>query len=170
VANISLSNRRAAERVIFERLQAQRQRLARQLLVVPLTLELTAGQAAALQQHQGLLEEAGFEIEPFGGNSYVVQSVPAQLGQRDPQVALDGLISDLAQWGATGSLDSQREQLLATIACHSAVKAGEHLSQQEMRQLVADLMQTEAPAICPHGDPVIISISGADLDRKFERD
>ena len=165
-----IDQHRAAERVIFERLQAQRQRLARQLLVVPLTLELTAGQAAALQQHQELLEEAGFELEPFGGNSYVVRSVPAQLGQRDPQVVLDGLISDLAQWGATDSLDSQREQLLASLACHSAVKAGEHLSQQEMRQLVADLMQTEAPAICPHGDPVIISISGADLDRKFERD
>ncbi len=160
---------RAAERVIFERLQSQPRRMARQLLVVPLTLELTAEQAAAVEQHQSLLEEAGFALAPFGGNSYVVRSVPAQLGQKNPEAVLDGLITDLAQWQASGDLDSQREQLLATVACHSAIKAGERLTPQEMTGLLADLLQTQAPAICPHGDPIIISITGAQLDRKFER-
>ncbi len=160
---------RAAERVIFERLQAQPRRMARQLLAVPVTLELTAEQFAAVEQHQQLLAEAGFEVEPFGGNSYVVRSVPAQMGQKNPEPVLDGLITDLVQWQGTGDIDSQREELLATIACHSAIKAGQHLTEQEMIQLVTDLMQTQAPAICPHGDPIIVTIAGEQLDRKFER-
>lgn len=164
-----IDQHRAAERVIFERLQAQPRRLVRQLLAVPLTLELTAEQLAAVEQHQELLAEAGFELEPFGGNSYVIRSVPAQLASGNPEEALDGLISDLAQWQTAGDLDSQREELLATIACHSAVKAGEHLIVQEMTGLVADLIQTQAPAVCPHGDPIIVTITGEQLDRKFER-
>ena len=164
-----IDQHRAAERVIFERLQSQPQRLARQLLVTPLTLEFTAEEAAAVEQHQDLLAEAGFQLEAFGGNSYLVRSVPAQLGTSNPEVALAGLIADLTEWESSDDLASQREQLLATLACHSAVKAGQRLSAPEMSRLVADLIRTQAPAVCPHGDPIIITITGEQLDRKFER-
>ena len=78
------------------------------------------------------------------------------------------LYRELAEWGKSDQGDA-RERLIATIACHGAIKSGEHLSEREMRHLIRQLNRSATPAICPHGDPIIVSISRAELDRRFGR-
>lgn len=160
---------RAAERVIFERLLAQPRRLARQLLAVPVTLELAPDEAAAVEDHQELLGEMGFALEPFGGDSFLLRSVPAQLTDTNPQEVVGGIIAELSEWQQTGEMASRRESMLATISCHAAIKAGQRLSREEMEKLVSDLWQTQTPAVCPHGDPIIIAMEAGQIARKFHR-
>ncbi len=160
---------RAAERVIFDRLASQPRRLARQLLAVPTTLELAPEEAAAVENYGELLREAGFELEAFGGSSYILRSVPAQLTQASPQGVVQGIIAELARWETSGEMASRREAMLATVACHAAVKAGQRLSAEEMQQLIADLLQAQTPAVCPHGDPVIVTMEAGQITRKFRR-
>ncbi len=162
-----IDQHRAAERVAYEALENADDQVRSQLLVVPLTLELSATELAAAENHQQALAKLGFVIEPFGGTSLLVRAVPAVIADRDVEQILRGLIEEMAQHGATQRLDDS--QLRASIACHGALKAGEKLSQDEMERLVADLLRTQAPAVCPHGDPVILTLGIDYLDRRFER-
>jgi len=161
---------RAAERVIFDRLVAQPRRLSRQLLAVPMTLELGPEQVAAAEDHRELLAEMGFEVEPFGGNSYILRSVPTQLTESSPGAVVEAILADLTAWQSSSKIVSLREEVLASISCHAAVKAGQRLSDEEMHKLVAELLDSETPAVCPHGDPVIISMQAEEINRKFGRD
>ena len=159
---------RAGERIIADELACKDHTVARQMLMLPMTLELTDAEQVAVDEHREALGEAGFEIEPFGGSGYLVRSVPASLAERAPEEALRGIIEELAEWGKSDQGDA-RERLIATIACHGAIKSGEHLSEREMRHLIRQLNRSSTPAICPHGDPTIVSISRAELDRRFGR-
>jgi len=161
---------RAAERVIYDRLVAQPRRLSRQLLAVPMTLELGPEQVAAAEDHRELLAEMGFEIEPFGGSSYILRSVPVQLTESSPGAVVEAILADLAAWQSSSKMVSLREEMLASISCHAAIKAGQRLSEEEMRKLISDLLASETPAICPHGDPVIVSMPADEINRKFHRD
>jgi len=161
---------RAAERVIFDRLVAQPRRLTRQLLAVPVTLELAPEQMAAIEDHCELLAEMGFQIEPFGGSSYILRSVPAQLTESNPGEVVEAIIADLSAWQSSSKMADLREELLASISCHAAVKAGQRLTEEEMRKLVVELLETETPAVCPHGDPIIVSMPADEINRKFHRD
>jgi len=161
---------RAAERVIFDRLVAQPRRLTRQLLAVPVTLELGPEQIAAAEDHRELLSEMGFEVEPFGGSSYILRSVPAQLTESSPGAVVEAILADLAAWHSSSKMVSLREEMLASISCHAAIKAGQRLTEEEMRKLVVELLKTKTPAICPHGDPIIVSMPAEQINRKFHRD
>jgi len=162
-----INQHRAAERVAYEALEAGGQGPVRQLLVVPVTLELSPTELAAAQLHREALEELGFTTEPFGGTSLLIRSVPALLAERHVEEMVRGLIEELAEHGSARPLE--HSQLLASIACHGALKAGERLTQAEMERLVADLVKTQAPAVCPHGDPIILTIDAEFLDKRFER-
>ena len=161
---------RAAERVIFDRLVAQPRRLMRQLLAVPVTLESGPEQMAAIEDHRELLAEMGFEIEPFGGGSYILRSVPAQLTNSSPGAVVEAVLADLAAWQNSSKMLSFREEVLASISCHAAIKAGQRLTEEEMRKLISDLLDSETPAVCPHGDPIIVSMPADEINRKFGRD
>ena len=165
-----IDQHRAAERVIFDRLVAQPRRLTRQLLAVPVTLEFGPEQAAAIEDHRELLAEMGFEVEPFGGSSYILRSVPAQLTESSPGAVVEAILADLAAWQSSSKMVNLREEVLASISCHAAVKAGQRLSDEEMHKLISDLLDSETPAICPHGDPVIVSMPADEINRKFHRD
>ncbi|NLO73802.1 MAG: DNA mismatch repair endonuclease MutL [candidate division WS1 bacterium] len=157
---------RAAERVLFERLQATERQVASQLLAIPQPLELTGPEFAALQENQEPLTALGFLLEEFGGTSFLVRGVPAGILHGNPLDTLRDLAADLAEHGA-GHQETQ--ELLATISCHAAIKAGQHLSTVEMQTLVRDLLATQAPEVCPHGDPIILSFPATQLDRRFRR-
>lgn len=160
---------RAAERVLLHALEQAEGQVARQLLAVPLTLELSAQEAAAVETHAEELLGLGFELEPFGPSAYLLRSVPVALAEKPYEVAVRELIEDLANWQAPASLEKRRQQLLAMVACHTAIKKGMSLSAPEMEGLIRDLLQTAAPAVCPHGDPIIVSMTGEQLDRRFRR-
>lgn len=161
---------RAHERWLFEQLlqRSQGEEVGRQGLVVPLTLSLGQAQAAFVEANLGVLRRAGFELEPFGRNTFLVRAVPTLVAQRDYEQLLRDLLDELVTNPTIGS-DELFHEVLATIACKAAIKAGDVLTQEEMQQLLDDLLTLDNPALCPHGQPVLIALTKAELDRRFER-
>jgi DNA mismatch repair protein MutL len=162
-----IDQHRAAERVLMERLKPER--VARQLLVVPETLELTPGEAAAARENLELLAELGFELEDFGGHSLLARSVPAAAADLQPMEILRAVIADLAEFDAPTAADRRRERARASLACHAATKKGQHMDLPEMQRLVDELLRSDSPAVCPHGDPIIVHLSLERLQREFQR-
>jgi len=158
----------AHERVLYERFTAERARMAvaSQQLLTPVPLELTPRQHAAMAKHVEALTELGFEIEPFGGETYLLRAVPAVLERGDIGQAVAEILDELAEEG-TG--ETQEEKALISVVCHSAVRAGQTLSMEEMRDLVRQLEETSLPHTCPHGRPTMIHLSAEQLAREFGR-
>ncbi|HEY3379971.1 MAG TPA: DNA mismatch repair endonuclease MutL [Armatimonadota bacterium] len=178
-ALLVINQHRAHERVIFERLWASFTRAEMQRLVLPATLHLGHREAGLLETHLETLAGFGFDIEPMSGQSYLVRGVPAALAGRNPESVLQEILTDLdagiaiAQFEcddpAQRTLLEARRRLLASIACKAAVKAGKYLTPQEQVELLDRLQATEQPSLCPHGGPIIMTISQYELDRKFLR-
>ncbi len=162
-----IDQHRAAERVIFEKLE--RRQAPRQYLALPATLELSPRQAAAAAEYRELLDALGFEIEPFGPSGWLLRAVPADVAYRAPEQVVSDLLEELAEWHAPSSAQARDEAARAMVACHAAVKAGQRLSEAEMQRLVDELFATSSPAVCPHGDPIIAVLEADDIDRRFER-
>ncbi len=159
----------AHERVTYERLMARRGGAAfdQQNLLIPQSVELPPAAQALLLSNAELLEEWGFLVEDFGRNLRI-RAVPA--GLRDG--ALGGALAEVADHlhGRGGSTPSDwREAMLTTLACHSSIRAGQSLSHEEMRQLIIQLEQCQAPRTCPHGRPTMILLSSTQLERQFGR-
>ncbi len=138
-----------------------------QQLLFPAHLELTPGQIQAWQTHASQLTAMGFTIEPFGGQSILVQGIPASLKNWNEGRLLLDILDDLA-WDDKPSQENQVD-LLASFACHGAVRAGEPLTVPEMQNLVDQLFATDTPLSCPHGRPTLIQFSLAELEKRFGR-
>ena len=169
----------AHERVLYERLMAERAKMAvaSQSLLEPLTIELpfqtgVAGGESGGTPRLEFLNQLGFDIEPFGGETYLVRAVPAMLATGDIGQAIVEIVDGLNESGAVGTGEeavSTSERALITLVCHSAVRAGKTLSQEEMRDLIRQLEETAMPRTCPHGRPTMIHLSAAQLAREFGR-
>lgn len=164
----------AHERILYERLRDAQigGPIERQALVCPEPLELDARSAAVLATALADLAHVGFEVEHFGGTTFLVRSVPAALGGRDPLRPLRDLADELAAGGGRGCLGAGgdlRESVWAMCACKMAVKAGDPLGLAEMEKLLSDLAGTENPYLCPHGRPITIVLPRDDLLRRFKR-
>jgi DNA mismatch repair protein MutL len=161
----------AHERVLFERLW--RSWLARQIPVQPLLIpepfELPPDRAALLQDHLDQLAMLGLEIEPFGSGSFIVRGEPAQLGGLDHAAFTQDLLEELAQWGSQSSIEQRLRPIAATLACHSAVRAGRAMELSEIRQLVADWVGEGLPMTCPHGRRVALRLPSEELAKIFGR-
>jgi DNA mismatch repair protein MutL len=159
------------ERILYEELRTRvaEGRIESQRLLVPEPVDLPAAEAAALVEQSELLEQLGLEVEPFGGDTVLVRSMPAML----PRVVPEHLVRDLAEHFRTEPLPPTRDGLLAEllhmVACKAAVKAGQPLSPPEIaallerRHLVADSHH------CPHGRPTALVFTKADLEKQFRR-
>ncbi len=168
----------AHERVLYERLRAAwlEQGVARQQLLVPETVELDPIALAALMEAGETVEALGFEVEPFGEGAVVLRAVPALLSECDPVVLLRGLAEELAEAGVVPERAPDRTRLLAaadraiaTLACHSARRFGDHLPPDEQRAILEGLDTIPWAPTCPHGRPVAISLSVTDIERRFGR-
>jgi DNA mismatch repair protein MutL len=159
----------AHERVLFERFMAQRGiNSPSQALLNPATVELPAGSARLLVEQIPLLLELGFQVEPFGPNTFLVRAVPSLLTKSDPEAALRSLVENFEE--DETPLQSQTEaRLIARICKRSAIKAGSPLSPDEQRALLLDLEQCQSPRTCPHGRPTMIHLSVDLLERQFGR-
>ncbi|HET6922730.1 MAG TPA: DNA mismatch repair protein MutL, partial [Anaeromyxobacteraceae bacterium] len=159
------------ERLLFHRLrQAFRSRaLVVQPFLVPPVVTLPAAAARILEGSPGELARLGLEVEPFGGESFAVKGAPALLGG----VPLGPLLSDLAQQLAQlergSAVDEAVDDLLATMACHAAVRAGEPVGAEEARGLLDALDAVDFKARCPHGRPVVFDLPLAELERRVGR-
>jgi len=140
--------------------------VAVQQLLFPTTLELSPDELAAYEVHAGDLEKMGFATEPFGGNTILVRGIPSDLRNWNDGALLRDILVDLAE--ATGGSDP-REAILASYACHGAIRAGEKLTLPEMQALMDRLFATDLPYSCPHGRPTLIRIGLAELERRFQR-
>jgi DNA mismatch repair protein MutL len=160
----------AHERVLYEQMQASRAsaQVAAQQLLEPLTVELSPAQTAILEAEAETLAQIGFEIEPFGGTTYRLRSIPEILLKSDPATALADILSELAEGAVPLSRESD-ERLIVTVCKRAAVKAGRTLSSQEMQDLIHNLERSSAPRTCPHGRPTMIHLSAAQLAREFGR-
>lgn len=161
----------AHERILYEYLCGLKgsSAIEKQALLVPQTLHLDRRSAVLLREKLEEVIRVGFDLEPFGGESYVVRAVPAAIRSKDPLKILRDLIDELVDSSVSRRLVPTREQIWITSACHMAVKAGDTLSHAEMEKLIVDLSTTENPYMCPHGRPITITLSASDLLRKFHR-
>ncbi len=160
----------AHERVLYEQLSAERAgaTIAVQELLDPAPLQLTPPQFAALEDHRDALASVGFRIEPFGNQTVLVRAVPALMKASDPRAALGAIIDEMEQ--GEEPLEKTADARLITSVCKSiAVKGGQVLSLEEMRELVRRLEHTSAPRTCPHGRPTMIQLNVATLEREFGR-
>ena len=161
----------AHERVMYERLRLSHRyaKVASQGLIEPVTVELPAAQGAGLREHIGELEALGFEIEHFGGTSFVVRAVPSLLGGAANKQDLQDILAELADQGRTRTLAQRLEGYLHTVACHSALRAGEDLTRAHQLWLLNEMTTIPNPYACVHGRPSMMAITFQELDRKFKR-
>ncbi len=158
----------AHERVIFDRLRQQAASNSPQIqpLLQPVSVELTPGQLEVLQNNGDLLASHGYQIEPFGESTYLVRAVPSILNTSDPAQSLTDLLDMVA---FEGLMRQQEDALTASLACHSAIRAGKALSDEEMRALLEQLEATDNPHTCPHGRPTLLHFSEYQMEREFGR-
>ncbi|MGQ9714840.1 MAG: DNA mismatch repair endonuclease MutL, partial [Anaerolineae bacterium] len=124
----------------------------------------------ALEEHLDLLRRYGFDLEPFGGDAWLLRGVPPALHRGDPARALADLLDELAE-GTARPLEGSREaRVVASICKQLAIKGGQPLTLEEMRELVHRLERTRSPRTCPHGRPTMILIQAALLARQFGRE
>ena len=158
----------AHERVLFERIWQGRagRGVEVQGLLEPITIEVTARQGEILRRRWESLADYGFAIEPFGERTYLVRSVPSVLGGHNLTQKVLEVIDSLDEGDASPDWE---ERITISLACHGAVKAGQQLSDAEMKELVRQLEQTSSPRTCPHGRPTMVHLSSWQLEKGFGR-
>ena len=160
----------AHERVLYERVMRQLtgDGAPAQRLLLPLTLDFSGAELEAVEAHRELLRRVGFEVEPFSGRSVVVHTAPNPHPRFDATRCLEELVADLAG-GRFGALANRLERFAATFACRAAIKAGQRLEAEEMRELVLRLLSATLPAHDVHGRPTIVQLPRGELERRFGR-
>jgi DNA mismatch repair protein MutL len=157
----------AHERILYERLLSKPAGHAEvQGFLQPVPVDLAPHQEQALQAAAEALAEQGFSLEPFGGRTYLLRAAPSLLASQDAGRALVELLDMLAR--EDGPADP-RERVASSLACHAAIRAGQTLGQEEMRELVKQLEETQMPHTCPHGRPTMIHLSAEALAKEFKR-
>jgi len=161
----------AHERIVMEKLKAglDAGAVARQSLLVPAVLQVDALDVAAAEENAGALESLGLEISVSGPNELAVRSAPALLAGGDVAGLARSLLRELREYGAGAVLQARQNELLATMACHAAVRASRALTTTEMNALLREMEETERSGSCNHGRPTWYQLSMADLDRLFLR-
>ena len=158
----------AHERILFEKLRANPQDITSQSLLSPIPVRLRADAAAQLLAKTPLLEELGFEIEEFGENTILVRRVPMDLGEGQVADTLMQMADDLLS-GRNADTDTVRDELLHTMACKAAIKAGWKTDDKEHLALVKEVMSRNELKYCPHGRPICITLSKKMLEKQFKR-
>jgi DNA mismatch repair protein MutL len=163
----------AHERIVYESMKQQfdqsDQAIASQTLLNPIALFASPLELETAEGHQPLLERLGFLISMLGAEQLAIRAVPAVLAQADPTTLVRDTLSELAQHGQTLQAESQRNEVLSSMACHAAVRANRQLSIPEMNALLRQMEQTERADQCNHGRPTWLQFSMADLDKLFMR-
>ena len=158
----------AHERILFEKLKANQEAISSQMLLTPVPVRLGAEGAAELLANADLLAELGFEVDAFGENTVLLRQIPMDLNPEDAAEAAETLAADLLA-GRRERKESVRDELLHTVACKAAIKAGWVTSDTELLALVKQVMAREDLKYCPHGRPICITLSKKQLEKQFKR-
>ena len=162
----------AHEKILYERIMtaAGENKHSSQLLMPPIVLTLTLKEQQTVNDNKEILSKLGYEIEHFGGNEFSLRAVPADLYNLTDKDLFLEFLDELTQEVAAHKLSPESIlEKTASMACKAAVKANHSFSTDEAAALIKELLSLENPYHCPHGRPVIISISQYELEKKFKR-
>ncbi len=161
----------AHERILYERLKQalDRQQMASQPLLIPLVFQATPLEMATAEEARDGLSEMGFEIAPVSPTHLAVRALPAMLKDAEAETLAREVLKETREFGISEAMTARRDELLATMACHGAVRAHRRLTLPEMNALLRDMEATERADQCNHGRPTWFQLTLADLDRMFMR-
>ena len=157
----------AHERMIFDRLKAQDRSIMAQTLLAPVTIRPDGADGELIERYGELFASLGFEIEPFGAEEYVVRALPADVDAADVAPAIEEICEKLRR-GKEPKPEDARDEILHTVACKAAIKAGWDNSREELERVVASVL-SGAVKYCPHGRPVSAVVTKKELDKLFRR-
>lgn len=158
----------AHERILFEKLKANQEAISSQALLTPVTCRLSPDACGELLNNMAILAELGFEIDAFGENTVLLRQIPMDLSAEHAAEALEEIAADLLS-GRREDRSTVRDEVLHTVACKAAIKAGWNTSQRELEVLVKQVMENEDLKYCPHGRPICITLSKKQLEKQFKR-
>ena len=158
----------AHERILYDRIMTQwlQKEVEVQGLLQPINIELSPREEESMKAGSELLAAFGFAVEPFGNRSYLIRAVPALMAGANVIEMVSALLDDLAGKEGPGPWE---EKIAQSLACHGAVRAGQQLGSEEMRELIKQLEQTKQPRTCPHGRSTMIHLSCHQLEKEFGR-
>jgi DNA mismatch repair protein MutL len=161
----------AHERIVYEKLKIalDGQQIPNQPLLIPVTFQADALDVATAEEERTALHTLGFDIAPLSPATLAVRAMPAMLKQSHAEAAARDVLHELREYGATRALTERRNELLGTLACHSAVRANQALTLTEMNHILREMENTERSGQCNHGRPTWFQMSIADLDKMFMR-
>jgi DNA mismatch repair protein MutL len=164
---IIVDQHNAHERVLFEKYEEidKKKKWAQKLALLPILFELSPSQLLSFENNQALLEEAGFRVEAMGGQSFALKEYPDIFKEEE---AKDIFLSLLEETKGE-QIEDKKKRLLATLACKTAIKAGEVLSFEKMNYLVEELFKTSNSSLCPHGRPIMVKIEKKEIERGLKR-
>ncbi|MBR5251975.1 MAG: hypothetical protein IKV52_04040, partial [Oscillospiraceae bacterium] len=164
---IVIDKHAAHERLLYERLK-KAQNTDNQMLLAPVGVNLSAKEKEAVINNLSLLENQGFIVEDMGLNGIIVRAVPLNISCDDPQSLIEEIAYNLAE-GDGSTMTEKQEWIMHSVACRSAIKAGDKATEYELKCLINDIKTEKIPMYCPHGRPVIISITKKEIERQFGR-
>ena len=158
----------AHERILFEKLKANQEKISAQSLLQPIPVRLSPSACGALLSSKDMLEELGFELDEFGENTVLLRQIPMDLSPDLAAESVETLAADLLS-GRRESKDTVRDELLHTVACKAAIKAGWKNDEKELLAVVKEVMSKEELKYCPHGRPICVTLSKKQLEKQFKR-
>jgi DNA mismatch repair protein MutL len=161
----------AHERIVYEKLKTSldTEHIATQPLLIPVSFYAEPLDVATVEAEQEALMKLGFDIAPLSPTTLAVRAMPVMLKQSEAEAAAHHVIDELREFGASRAMTERRDELLATLACHGAVRANRILSITEMNALLREMEQTERSGQCNHGRPTWFQLSLYELDKMFMR-
>ena len=158
----------AHERILFEKLKANQEKISSQALLQPIPVRLSPSAAGELLVNKAMLDELGFEIDEFGDNTILLRQIPMDLDADHAAEAIESMAADLLS-GRQEKKDTVRDEILHTVACKAAIKAGWKNDEAELMAVVKQVMAREDLKYCPHGRPICITLSKKQLEKQFKR-
>jgi DNA mismatch repair protein MutL len=157
----------AHERILFDKFREidRRNLWPRETLLVPALLELSPSEAVAFEENAVLFEELGFRVEAMGGRSFALKEYPGVFRAEEAADVFRALLEEAEQ----ANTRDRREKFLATLACKTAIKAGQPLTREKMGYLVDELFKSSQPALCPHGRPIVVKVGRSQIDKGMRR-
>ena len=158
----------AHERILFEKLKANQEKISAQSLLTPIPVRLSPEATGELLTHRDMLDELGFEIDEFGENTIVLRQIPMDLDPGHAAETIEEMAADLLN-GRSEKATTVRDEILHTVACKAAIKAGLKNDEAELLAVAKEVMSRDDLKHCPHGRPICITLSKKQLEKQFKR-
>lgn len=164
---IVIDKHAAHERILYEQFK-KNTRIDKQMLLVPVTVKLSRPEKQAVLENGELLESSGFEIEDFGGDAIIVRAIPMYVIDENPENLVSEIAYNLSN-GNKSEMSEKMDWIFRSVACRSAIKGGDKAEINRITALVKDIRSKKIPLYCPHGRPIIITITKKELEKQFGR-